>query len=175
MRRLSLNYKGLVTHQADAHAELRRPGDAVIVSRGRPRSLVISCPCGCQTQHPINLDDRSGPAWLLYPSEKRGISLYPSVWRTEGCKSHYIIWGGDILLFDNRRGVERMPAMELDADRRTRLLKTLTTKFRGLLEIANDVSEVPWDTLDALRSLESARLVEEGHGESEGTFRRTLV
>ena len=140
------------------------------------RSLVISCPCGCGVHHPINLDGRSGPAWRLYrnsleESALEVMSLYPSVWRTEGCKSHYVIWRGRIRLFDARRGSHHLPAVRFDDQRRANILKAISREYRLLVDIADDVSEIPWDTLDALRKLEKERIIEEGDGPQQGHFR----
>jgi len=163
--------KGVVEHQAEAPALLLRAGDAVVVMRGRPRSLVISCPCGCGVLHPINLDDRSGPAWRLYSTKESQVSLFPSVWRTEGCKSHYIIWHGRVLLFDGRGGDRIEPPIKVDIQRRAKLMAALTRKFQTLLAIADDVGEIPWDTLDALRILKAEGLIEEGRESRESQFR----
>jgi hypothetical protein len=56
-------------------------------------------PRGCGEVFPINLDPRAGPAWRLYSDPRRGVSLYPSVWRESGCESHYVIWRNRIYLF----------------------------------------------------------------------------
>jgi hypothetical protein len=39
----------------------------------------------------INLDPRTGKAWRLR-QDRFGVTLLPSVWRTSGCKSHFILW-----------------------------------------------------------------------------------
>lgn len=96
--------KGKVVSRADAGKYLKRPGDAVIVDRQGPRWLVLSCPCGCGTELPINLDHRAGPAWQIYNSPKKGISVYPSIWRDSDCESHFIIRNNKISMM-RRRGV----------------------------------------------------------------------
>ena len=99
----TLFIRARVTSRANASAYLKQPGDAVIVDRQGPRWLVLSCPCGCGAEVPVNLDRRAGPAWRIYESPK-GTSIYPSVWRDTDCKSHFIIWRDDILMFGQRYG-----------------------------------------------------------------------
>src|SRR6266478_332599 len=89
----------VVPTRGEASAYLKAPGDAVIVERGRPRLLMLSCPCGCGEELPINLDARAGPAWRLYRNRRTGMSLFPSVWRESGCESHFVVWGDKIFLF----------------------------------------------------------------------------
>src|SRR4051794_6992334 len=74
-------------------------GGAVIVDRGRPRSLVLNCPDQCGSVLTVNLDPKAGKAWTLYYIVGRTFSLYPSVWRSDGCRSHFIIWRSMLYLF----------------------------------------------------------------------------
>src|SRR5438105_3352414 len=85
-----------VQHRHEGDALLKSPGDAVLVNRGRPRSLLIACPDGCGETLVVNLDQRSGPAWRFY-RHASGVSLSPSVWREGGCESHFIVWRGRII------------------------------------------------------------------------------
>jgi hypothetical protein len=73
----------------------------VIVERGRvTRQLVMKCPDGCGEVISVNLDRRSGPAWRLY--NRRGIwSLFPSIDKSEGCASHFILSYGRVIWTDS--------------------------------------------------------------------------
>src|SRR5437867_10955077 len=90
-------WRGSVVSRDDARPFLVASGDIVLVQRGRPRSVIMKCPCGCREELVINLDDRVGPAWRLY-RDKRGLTLFPSVWRDSGCRSHFIVWHDTILM-----------------------------------------------------------------------------
>jgi len=68
----------------------RSPGRIVLVDRGEPRTVLFHCPCGCGETVVINVDRRAGPAWRLRVNE-HGLTLMPSVWRTSGCRSHFIL------------------------------------------------------------------------------------
>src|SRR5258708_2177168 len=90
--------KATLSSREGISAYLKKPGDGVIVERGRPRWLILACPCGCGSQIPVNLDSRAGPAWRLY-RRRSGVTVYPSVWRDSDCESHFIIAHNRIYLF----------------------------------------------------------------------------
>lgn len=168
----TLQFRGTVGSRGDASAYLKSAGDAVLVQRERPRLLVISCPCGCGEEFPINLDPRSGPAWRLYGSGQRGLSLFPSVWRESGCKSHYIIWRNKILLFG---GNEEEFDSGWAGDERKRLAKAVVewlpaTGLMHFAKVAERLNEVPWDVLQACRDLVRMGRAREGVGKERGHF-----
>jgi hypothetical protein len=83
--------------QTEARRVVReRPGRLVVVERAGPRSIVFQCPCCCGETLTINVDRYLKPWWRLRQGS-RGISLIPSVWRTSGCQSHFILWENQIL------------------------------------------------------------------------------
>src|SRR5438046_1670937 len=98
MRVQRLHLQGTVASRSDSSGMLRVAGDGVLVERGRPRVLLLMCPCGCGEELAIMLDDQAGPAWRFY---RRGgsVTLFPSVWRDTGCESHFILWKDRIYLF----------------------------------------------------------------------------
>jgi hypothetical protein len=144
--------------------------------------LVLSCPCGCGEQFPINLDPRAGPAWHLYRESKstgagrrwrrrRSLSLFPSVWRETGCQSHYIIWDGRIVLFG--RDEEYEGSLELTADMLEEVFNRLPEE--GLVrftDVAEALDAVPWDAMLACRRLVKAGRAWEGRGKQKGHFGR---
>jgi hypothetical protein len=171
----SFRFAKVVSTRGEASAHLNSPGDAVLVERGRPRLLMLSCPCGCGEELPINLDARAGPAWRLYRNRRTGISLFPSVWRESGCQSHFIIWGEKIFLFGQYDGDEDLTETrslltdsgEPLADAVRRQLSDLPTPFG---EIAEQLDAIPWDVLTICRQLVRAGLAREGKGKERGSF-----
>jgi hypothetical protein len=166
-----LRFQGTVASRSEASAKLRAPGDAVLVERVRPRLLLLSCPCGCGEVFPINLDERSGPAWRLYTSQ-HGITLFPSVWRESGCRSHYIIWRDRILLLDEHDEEFEMvthgdPLADLTKEVLARLPAGGLVAFA---ELATMLGEIPWDVLTACRRLVGRGLAREGTGDQRGGF-----
>lgn len=181
----ALRLLGTVGSRGEAGTLLRAAGDAVLVERGRPRLLVLRCPCGCGEDFPINLDPRAGPAWRLYraPAQRYGLragpgfldastSLFPSVWRESGCRSHYVIWRDRILLFsggdeeldqtpDHGKALEEAAYAELR-----------TNELRPFAQIAEALKQIPWDVLVACRSLVRSDRAIEGTSQQRGCFRR---
>lgn len=67
-----------------------------IVQEGaEAETLVFNCPCGCHQPVYLNLLRDTNPFWT-YVIEKRKISIFPSVVRKKGCRSHYCITNGKV-------------------------------------------------------------------------------
>lgn len=56
-----------------------------------PWLLAFKCPCGCQNLIQLNLLKDAEPCWRFKIDKKNKINIYPSVWRINGCKSHFFI------------------------------------------------------------------------------------
>jgi hypothetical protein len=170
-----LRLRGTVPTRTEASPLLKTAGDAVLISRGRARVLLLVCPCGCGEHFPINLDERAGPAWRLYRGRTGAVTLYPSVWRESGCCSHYIIWRNQILLFGESEdefdgslsGDDAMPRREAVLER------IPANEMISFFDIAEALGAVPWDVLKVCRQLVRSGLVREGRGKERGTFART--
>ncbi len=170
-----IRFQGTVESRREAFGLLKAPGDAVLIARGRPRVLVLSCPCGCGDHFPINLDPHAGPAWHLYGTTQRKLSLYPSVRRKSDCKSHYVIWRNKIFLFGRYEDdFDALPP----SDDTIRLIETVWERLPqiGLVpffEIADAIGAIPWDVLIVCRRLEKSGAAREGVGKQRGSFGRT--
>lgn len=165
-RAKSLNFRGLVEHRHEADDRLAAPGHAVVVHRGVDRSLVLRCPDGCGETLTINLDRRSGPAWQVYV-EDAAVSLYPSVWRNTGCKSHFIIWRSRIYWCDWDD-----PFLQTGEEFEQRVLAALTAHWQPYAAVAERLSVVPWAVLSACLTLERRGLLQRGDREHQHSFRR---
>ena len=143
--------RGMVESRGDAPPLLVTAGDLVIVRRDRPRSAVFACPDACSEILTVNLDPRSGPAWSLYEG-RLGITLFPSVWRESGCRSHFILWRSGIYWCN---GDEEWADLEAQDDAlAARVLAALSlTEVRSFVEVAHALGEIPWDVLGACRGL----------------------
>jgi hypothetical protein len=166
-----INLLGVVSSSGDAISRLKSPGDAVLVERGRPRLLMLSCPCGCGDQLPINLDSRSGPAWRIYQTSK-GITLFPSVWRETGCESHFIIWRNEILLFGRYEGDWDDSGLDDGTlpDSNEVLLHLPQVGLVSFSKVADSLNADPWDVLRVCRTLVRSGLAHEGRGRERGSF-----
>lgn len=156
---------GEVSHRHEADALLKGPGTAVLVHREVQRSIVISCPDGCGDTLTINLDRRTGPAWRIY-SDRKGVSIYPSVWRDNGCGSHFIVWRSRIYWCDWKN--DYLDASDSILEKR--VLTVLTNELRPYYVLAEQLDEEPWSVLVACNRLVSNRLAIEGSGHNRGKF-----
>ncbi|WP_287181615.1 DUF6527 family protein [Mesorhizobium sp.] len=163
----------LAKHRHDGDPLLREPGDAVLVHRGKPRSLLIACPDGCGGSLSVNLDPRAGKAWRLY-RKGNAISLSPSVWRDGGCKSHFIVWQSRIIWCDRFEMGNQEPAYDaaLEAD----VLAALdAVRFRSTHEIAEELNEIPWNVARAARKLVDRGLAEYPADAQRDRLRKTSM
>lgn len=168
IRAASYTVLGPVQRYSNAAVQLHDSGDCVVVERGGVRrQLVLQCPDGCGEVLSINLDPRSGPAWRLY--DRRGHwSLFPSIDKSSGCLSHFILWRGRVLWCDGR-GDGAEPAIFPDLG--DRVIEVLRGRAAvGFVEIAERLDEVPWDVLGVCRHLVRVGLLAEEPGEPRGIF-----
>ena len=164
-RAFAISWKGSASSHAAAAALLRASGDVSLVERGRPRWLLMRCPCGCADVVSLNVDSGAGPAWRLYRNGPQ-LSVFPSVWRESGCESHFIIWRGriDWLGFDSDESV--------GDEFKGAVRRTLRAdEFRSFAAIADELSEIPWDVLQACRELVRDGLAVEARGKTRGRFK----
>lgn len=150
-----LKVVGEAEYRDEAAAMLQRPGDAAVVNRGRPRTLLVACPDGCSETLAINLDPRSGKAWRMH-DRCGATTLYPSVWRDGGCGSHFIVWR-DFILWCGRFEEEneepwRDPTLE------PRVLAAMDeAEPRDAERLAEALEELVWDVGRAARALVAAK------------------
>ncbi len=166
-----IRWRGIGEYRDDAEPLLEQPGDVAGVFRGRLRSVLIACPDGCGDTLVINLDDRAGKAWLL--DERRGrLSLYPSVWREDGCRSHFILWSDHLIWIGRFEAGNDEPGY--DASLEQRALALLDCEhFQDGFAIARQLDEVSWDVIRALRRLVTIGRAVEATGHQRGNFRRS--
>lgn len=175
MRNYRLSLKAELDSRAGAHELLKAPGDAVLIQRGMPRWLLLRCPCGCGEDIPINLDYRAGKAWRLYRGPTSGVTLFPSIWRDTGCRSHFVIWRDWIFMFGlgGPRVTSRSDSFDVATLSRRVLDVCPYSPLTSYVEIADALGEIPWDVEEACRYLVRLGKLVEGSGDQRGYFRRT--
>jgi hypothetical protein len=89
--RISYNYK-FISDEPDAIVE-----KIIYVVGERPHywMLLFKCPCGCGEAIRLNTLRTASPSWKFHIRWRR-ISVYPSVWRKVGCKSHFHVRKGKV-------------------------------------------------------------------------------
>ena len=165
-RATRVEMKGEVVQRYEADALLTEPGAAALVRRGVLRSLVLSCPDGCGETLTINLDRRAGPAWKFYVDRFGDVSLFPSVWRTTGCRSHFILWRSRLYWCDYGDELE-IPMAEVV----TKVRGALHHEFQSYVDIADTLGLVPWAVLSACHQLARAGSAVEGREGQRGCFK----
>jgi hypothetical protein len=164
-RARQIDFRGVVSRHRDAVALLERAGDVVLVERGRPRHLVMMCPCGCGDVFSLNLDPEAGPCWRMLRRDP--LTIVPSVWRDTGCESHFFVWKCEVDWLVWSIGAEP------DGDLVTRVEQALRNELRSVPEIALEVDTSLGDVRAACRSLVAAGRAREGMGRDVGSFGRT--
>lgn len=166
-RALRINHLGTVARFSEAMAKLKQPGDSVLIVRGVPRALVIACPDGCGETLTVNLDRRVGPAWRRFEREGR-TTVYPSVWRDNGCRAHFIIWKDRILWC----GPSDDYAIDApDARWLNEVYQSLSTvAYTHYESIADHIDAIPWEVLWACKALVRLGSAQAG---KPGMFRAT--
>jgi hypothetical protein len=162
----------VLERRSEASASLKGQEDLVLVQRGRPRLLVMKCPCGCGDELTINLDREAGKAWRIY-KDREEVTLFPSVWRDTGCESHFIIWRGKTYLFG--KADEDFGWYEDDALLEKHVLGLLSDELVQYVEIADALNAIPWDVQFACRSLVKKGKAVEGKGDLRGWFRKSAL
>ncbi len=74
------------------------PKIVYVLGEGQHRWFVtLLCPCGCKAVLQVSLLADAKPRWRLIEHADDGtVTLQPSVWRQEGCRSHFFLHRGRI-------------------------------------------------------------------------------
>lgn len=117
--------------------------------------MVMRCPDGCGQMLSVNLDSRSGKAWRLYGRGDQ-LTLFPSVWRDDGCKAHFIVWKNRIIWCDARDPVGwDDPTL---VARVGEILEAASPRAMDYEDIALRLGEIPWEVLWACHALVRAKV-----------------
>lgn len=147
-----VNFRGKVERRDLGAPLLESAGDAVLVERGKPRLLILRCPCGCGDDLLINLDRRAGKAWHLYRKRNR-LTLYPSYWRDDGCGSHFILWNDEVSWCYGWES-EEADYWQVPSEIEEKVYAALPDDyFVNYEEIAEKLDLIPWEGLQACRQL----------------------
>ncbi len=171
-RQTKARLKGVVPSHHEATSLVTVPGDLAIVKRGTLRSVVMRCPDGCGELITLNLDPRTDKAWRIYNSRK-GLTLFPSVWRDTGCKSHFVLWNNTISwvdVFDTVEEERDTQELQLLKDRVFGVLKP--DAFSDFVHIADALDEIPWAVLEVCRHLVNEHRAVAGSGSMQSSFKK---
>jgi hypothetical protein len=79
---------------AELPQQLRMSRLYVVGARSTPWSVALPCPCGCGERIHLSLLIGDYPRWTLTIDARGRPTLFPSVWRTVGCRSHFFLRRG---------------------------------------------------------------------------------
>ena len=79
----------------------------IVVEDGLPWNVSFMCPCSCGGEVHLNLLSDERPCWQVLQHWHGLISLQPSVWRTNGCRSHFWFRRGRAYWCENPTAVPR--------------------------------------------------------------------
>ena len=69
----------------------------VVSEDGYNEHVSMLCPCGCKKTLHMNLIPDETPCWKLHTSNRKHLTLHPSVWRKKDCKSHFWFRNGRVI------------------------------------------------------------------------------
>ena len=67
-------------------------------------SILLRCPCGCGDILQLNLHRDTHPFWDMKFHINGSLSISPSVWKKDGCRSHFFIKRSNIIW---ARGIQK--------------------------------------------------------------------
>lgn len=84
-------------HVQDMPAVLSRDTIYLVGDAVEPWSVALLCPCGCGAVIQLSTMRGSRPRWKCQFERDGTVSLFPSVWRTKDCRSHFLVRSGRII------------------------------------------------------------------------------
>jgi hypothetical protein len=61
------------------------------------KRALLKCPCGCGDVLNLSLMKNHIPNWAVKFDSKDKVTLSPSVWKNDGCRSHFFVRKGKII------------------------------------------------------------------------------
>ncbi len=165
-------FRGKVENRDAVAPLLSASGDVAVVERGKPRLLVMRCPCGCGDDLLVNLDNRAGPAWRYYLN-RFGLTLFPSYWRDSACGSHFIVWNSHIYWCMGWETAESETWMVSKSIEEAVLAALPADRFIKYDDLAYQLDLIPWEVLQACRQLVKRGVVIGNVRPRSGEFRKT--
>ena len=89
---------GFATESVDDLPDALAPARLYLIGdRRRPWSAAMLCPCGCAATIQLSLVANDTPSWRARRHFFGAVTLYPSIWRTKGCRSHFHLRHGRVV------------------------------------------------------------------------------
>lgn len=95
-RRRTISFVVAVSETAPPLDAVQHAVVHVVHANGRNRWAMLRCPCGCNDVVTLSLQDVHHPHWKLARTASGKPTLYPSIRKQEGCRSHFWIREGRV-------------------------------------------------------------------------------
>lgn len=95
-RRRTSSFVVAISDAAPSMEEVQRAVVHVVHANGKNRWAMLRCPCGCDEVVTLSLQNVHRPHWKLAQTASCKPTLHPSIWRQEGCRSHFWIRDGRV-------------------------------------------------------------------------------
>ncbi len=97
---LRFNYIDFATVTVESqplHSEI--PSKTVVIVGGMDwaKWAFMKCPCGCNEVLTLSLMKSYSPNWSIKVDKLNRITLTPSVWKKDGCYSHFFVKRGKLI------------------------------------------------------------------------------
>ncbi|MCE5175790.1 MAG: hypothetical protein LLF74_10415 [Bacteroidales bacterium] len=76
----------------------------IVGEKEYPWLIAFNCPCGCKNIVQLNLLKEADPCWTFKINKNGKINIFPSVWRTRGCKRHFVVRKSKIIWIGGYKG-----------------------------------------------------------------------
>lgn len=83
--------------RVDELPDILKQGSLYLIGEGAPWSAALLCPCSCRDTIQLSLLDDDSPRWRLLLNGDGLPTLVPSIRRTRGCHSHFLLRGGRVV------------------------------------------------------------------------------
>jgi hypothetical protein len=81
----------LAASPVDNLPDTLEPRVLYLVGDETPWQAAMLCPCGCDAPIQLSLIPNDRPGWSYRLDGEGRVSLHPSVWRTSGCRAHFVV------------------------------------------------------------------------------------
>jgi hypothetical protein len=78
-------------------AEIPKKTVIIVGQQGFQKWALMRCPCGCNEVLSQSLMKKKLPSWRLEIDRWNRITLSPSIWKNDGCRSHFFIKKGRLI------------------------------------------------------------------------------
>lgn len=79
------------------HADLSVRTFAVVGTPQLQKYAHFLCPCGCGDVIVLTSNAKVRPRWTFAVDQANRPTVTPSIWRTKGCRSHFLMKAGKII------------------------------------------------------------------------------